>query len=71
MVITLMGHQLLQIALDCLHDVEAQRPSAHILCEQLELLKGTSDYSDSVSVLSSDQVAEQCQVDEILLRYMR
>ena len=65
------SHRLLPIALDCLHDVEAQRPSAHILCERLELLKGTSDYSDSVSVLSSDQVAEQCQVDEVLLRYMR
>ena len=71
MVITIMDHQLLPIALDCLHDIETQRPSAHILCERLEVPKGTSDCSDSVLVLSSDQVAEQCQVDEILLRYMR
>ena len=65
------SHRLLPIALNCFHDVEAQRPSAHILCERLELLKGTSDYSDSVPVLTSDQVTEQCQVDEILLRCMQ
>ena len=57
-----------------MHDVEAQRPSAHILCERLELLKGTSDYSDRTHIRHTDQSAEfeQCWVsDEILLRCMQ
>ena len=67
------SHRLLPIALDCLHDVEAQCPSAHILCERLGLLKRTSDYSNRTHIHHTDQRVEfeQCWVDEILLRCMQ
>ena len=44
-----------------------------LLCERLELLKGTSDYSDRTHTHHTDQSAEfkQCWVDKILFSCMQ
>ncbi len=41
------GHPLLPIALDCLKDRDADRPTAHLLCERIEALKESPQYSES------------------------
>ena len=44
-------HPLLSIALNCLNDEGDERPSAHQLCEQLEVLKRSSGYTESIPEL--------------------
>ena len=40
-------HPLLLVALDCIRDVESQRPTSHDLCERLEGLQRSEKYSES------------------------
>ena len=42
-----VSNPLLSIILSCLKDIDAQRPTAHILCRRMAALKSSSEYSES------------------------
>ena len=42
------NHPLLVIALDCLNDLESDRPSAQEICEKVSFLKESAEYTDSI-----------------------
>ena len=58
-------HPLLLIALDCLKDVEYERPSSQQLCERVAAVKESSEYRESSQVNNEVNVPEQdsCTVD--------
>ena len=51
------NHTLLVVALDCLKDKDTERPSAQQLCERVEALKGSTEYTESARAADlKDQV---------------
>jgi hypothetical protein len=58
------NHPLKRIALDCLKDRDAERPSAQQLCERVVALKEDPQYSESVRVVEARSTAEQDRSDE-------
>ena len=59
------NHPLLPIALDCLKDEDAERPSAQQLCERVASLKKRPEYSDSVAAAQQERLRQQPQQREI------
>ena len=53
------NHALLPISLDCLKDIDEERPSAQQICERVAALKGQAQYSESAK-------AEERDVEEII-----
>lgn len=49
------GHPLLSIALDCLKDVDIERPSTACLCEAVSALKDDTTYKESSTKHTRDQ----------------
>ena len=49
------NHPLLPIALDCLKDMDTERPSAQQLCERLASLKERPEYSESVTAVQQEK----------------
>ena len=58
------NHPLKQVALNCLKDRDAERPSAQQLCERVAALKEDPWYSESVRVFEARSTAEQDRSDE-------
>ena len=57
-------HMLLQIAVDCFHHQENDRPSSEELCQRLAGLKETREYRESIQNefrLNDDQLIQQLQ----------
>ena len=54
------NHPLLLIALDCLKDVDVERPSSQQLCERLTALKETAKYTESAGA-AEREMQEQLQ----------
>ena len=52
------NHSLLQVALDCLKDEDAQRPSAQQLCERVAALKEDPQRSESVRMVEASITEE-------------
>ena len=70
------NHPLLAIALDCLNELESDRPSAQEICERVATLKESAEYTASMKEeegegkLESSRDQEQ-SVDESLVRDLR
>ena len=58
------NNTLLQVALLCLKDSDAERPSAQQLCERVAALKESAEYSESVRVSRERNTAEQSKNGE-------
>jgi len=58
-----LAHPLLQVALDCLKDMDRERPSAQELCHHLAALKETPQYSESVQQATSE--GKERQITEL------
>lgn len=65
------GDILLQIALDCLKDIEDDRPSAAELCVRMEALKECQEYKDSVSSSSNDSTVTSDRLTEMKTQFAK
>jgi len=54
-----LAHPLLPVALDCLKDMDKERPSAQELCHRLAAVKETPQYSESVQQATSKDKERQ------------
>ena len=66
------NHPLLAIALDCLNELESDRPSAQQICERVAALKENAEYTDSIKETNEEGRLESSRdqgqgVDESLL----
>jgi serine/threonine protein kinase len=61
------GHPLLSIALDCLKDVDIERPSSAHLCETVRALKGDTTYKESARRRNHHQQETEIQEQSDLL----
>ena len=59
------NHSLLPIALECLKDVESERPSAHELCERFVSLKEGDEYIESMHTSITVRAPEECTDGEV------
>ena len=57
-------HPLLNIALDCLENMESDRPSAGELCQRLAALKDTPEYTESEVVVEGRHTTQQTTLTE-------
>ena len=58
------NHPLLTIALDCLEDLESDRPSAQQICERVALLKETAEYRAKSSRGTDNEVKFESPNDQ-------
>jgi serine/threonine protein kinase len=70
------NHPLLVIALDCLNELESDRPSAQEICERVAALKESAEYADSMKEVGGEGELESSRdpeqgVDESLARDLR
>ena len=59
------NHPLLPIALDCLKDMDTERPSAQQLCERLASLKERPEYSESVTAVQQEKQKLKQQIQQL------
>ena len=58
------NHPLLVIALDCLNDLESDRPSAQEICEKVSSLKESAEYTDSIKKDGGEGKLEPPRIQE-------